>query len=144
MKKKVFSLLMATLLMFGISGSAVATEEINPAASYYLDDYYVALGANGDGQMVIAVSVNGVGVQDKIGVQQIDIEKKVNGSWKYCETMDGVEHPEFYSYNSREYVNEITFSGDAGYTYRVRLTVYAKKGSGSDTGYITSPSAVCK
>lgn len=113
-------------------------------ASDYLDDYYVSLYAAGNGEMRVAVVVNGVGILDKIGVTRIDIEQKVNGKWIYYDTLDSVDHPEFYTYNARTYLNEIPFDGTPGVSYRVTVKVYAGRGSGSDTGYVPSPVSTCK
>ena len=75
--------------------------------------------------MRVAVVVNGVGILDKIGVTRIDIEQKVNGKWIYYDTLDSVDHPEFYTYNARTYLNEIPFDGTPGVSYRVTVKVYA-------------------
>lgn len=130
MKKRIVACLLVVLMMAYTAVPAFAR------ASDYLDDYYVDLYATGDGGMSVAVVVNGVGVLDKIGVRRIDIEQKVDGKWVYYDTLDAVEHPEFYVYDARTYLNEIPFDGTPGISYRVTVMVYAQRGSGSDTGYI--------
>ena len=138
MKKRIVACLLVVLMMAYTAVPAFAR------ASDYLDDYYVDLYATGDGGMSVAVVVNGVGVLDKIGVRRNDIEQKVDGKWVYYDTLDAVEHPEFYVYDARTYLNEIPFDGTPGISYRVTVMVYAQRGSGSDTGYISSLSEVCK
>lgn len=138
MKKRIVACLLVVLMMAYTAVPAFAR------ASDYLDDYYVDLYATGDGGMSVAVVVNGVGVLDKIGVRRIDIEQKVDGKWVYYDTLDAVEHPEFYVYDACTYLNEIPFDGTPGISYRVTVMVYAQRGSGSDTGYISSLSEVCK
>lgn len=142
MKKRMISLVLTVATLLGISGVACAVE---PRASYTLDDYYVTLNAKGDGRMNAAVIVNGVGVADKIGVQILYIEYKANpnDSWHYYDSLYGAENPDFYVYNERSYVDDISFDGIPGEIYRVTVTAYAKKGSLSDTGYVTSGSATC-
>lgn len=153
--KKVLSLVIAMCMFFSLSSTAFAVDvgksEAEPTAvanvlraSYYLDGYSVGLGAKGSGLMAVAMTVDGVGVMDKIGVREIYIEQKIDGVWKFYDSLDGAEHPEFYDYNSRDYIGTTYFTGTPGVTYRVTLTAYAKKGTGSDTGYITSPTVVCK
>lgn len=93
--------------------------------------------------MVASVSIDGVGVQDKIGILRVDIYKKVNNSWDLHDTMDAVDHPEFYAYNSRDYLGDVEFYGTPGVTYYVTITVVAFKDGGGDTGRISSPAVVC-
>ncbi len=143
MKKKVTALLLAVIMIFTVSGAAMAGEA-QTRASHYLDSYYVTLAAKGSGKMGIGISVNGVDVEDKIGVQQIDIDVKVNGKWTYYDTLDCIDYPEFLESNTDTYINTVYFYGTPGDTYRVTLTAYAEKDGGWDTGYVTSFSAVCK
>ena len=131
-------------MVFGTTGAAHAEgNDIVPYASKYLNDYYVVLSAKGNGRMLITMGVDGVGVQDIIGVMYIDIEEKENGVWSYYDTLDCVEHDDFFAYNSRDYMGTAEFWGTPGLTYRVRVHVYAATGSGSDTGYIDSFTAIC-
>lgn len=152
MKKRIFAVAMAAALVLCMpfSSYAVVSEGNEIAvnaiarASKYLDGYSVGIEARGNGKIAVAMSVDGVGIMDKIGVREIEIQKKVNGSWLYHDSMSASEYPEFYDYNSRDYVGTAYFQGTPGVTYRVILTVYAKNSKGSDTGYITSYSVVCK
>lgn len=142
MKKRIISLVLTVATLLGISGVACAVE---PRASYTLDSYYVTLRAKGDGKMSVGVIVNGVGVSDKIGVQEIFIEHKSNSndSWSYYDSLFGAENPDFYAYEERSFVKDIYFDGVPGEIYRVTVYAYAKKGSLSDTGNVTSASATC-
>lgn len=156
MKKRVFSILMLMVMLFStvvtayaadvnnVESAIMAQATMSPDASLYLDSYSVALGPKGNGIMTISMTVNGVGIMDKIGARELFIEKNVNGAWQYYLTLDGATYPEFYNYNSRSYVGSTTFTGTPGVSYRVTLTAYAKKGTGSDTGYVTSPAVVCQ
>lgn len=145
MIKRIICCLLSLILVFGMGTPASASDdEMIPYASNYLERYYVALGAHGNGKMTISISIDGVGRQDKIGVLSIDIEKKVNGVWQYHDTIDSTDHPEFFAYDSYDYLGAVDFYGTPGVAYRVTILAYAKKGSGSDTGTITSPIVVCK
>lgn len=145
MKKRVISFLMVLAVMTSLVGNAFAAQyAIAPRASKNLSEYSVSLSAKGGGEMCVAMSVDGMGVQEKIGIISVDIDQKVNGVWKYYDAQDAVNHPEFYDYNSRDYMGNAYFTGTPGVTYRVTLTVYARSASGSDTGYITSYAIVCK
>lgn len=90
------------------------------------------------------MTVDGTGIMEKIGVAEVEIEYKTNGVWRYYDSLFAAEHPEFYEYNSRDFVGTTYFQGTPGVSYRVTLTVYARNSKGSDTGYITSYTVICK
>lgn len=142
MMKKISSLFLAILMLISVNCTAFASEA-DVRASHYLDAYYVTLTAKGNGRMSVLANVEGVGTQDKIGVLSIDIQEKVNGNWCSYDTLYGMDHPEFYEYNSWDYFNTIYFEGTPGSIYRVVLTVYAEKNGGCDTGFVTSFEEVC-
>lgn len=143
--KKAISLLLAILMLASINCTAMASEDssLNEHASLYLDSYTVVLRPKGNGQMAITADVEGVGTQDKIGLLSIDIDQKIDGKWCYYDTLDAVDHPEFYDYDSWDYFHTIYFYGTPGVSYRVTLTVYAEKDGGWDTGYVSSFAATC-
>lgn len=145
MKTKVISVLLVFTVLFGMNCTAFASEsDIAPYSSAYLERYTVSLAANGSGKMTIVASIDGVGIPDKIGIQSIDIQQKINGEWEFYDTMDSVDHPEFYVCNSRDYFDAVEFYGTPGRMYKVTLTVFAYKGSSGDTGHVTSPEVMCK
>ncbi|MEA4896195.1 MAG: hypothetical protein VB064_13195 [Oscillospiraceae bacterium] len=148
LKKKAISLVMSVLMAFSLCGNAFAVSEnsnINVInASAYLSTYNVALSAQADHRMAIGVTVTGTSIMDKIGVSIIDIDQKINGVWSDYNTLYALYNPNFYQYNTTSYVDTISFYGTQGVQYRVSLTVYAGKGSGSDTGILTSYTVTCK
>ncbi len=145
MKTRVTSICLVIITMISLSSTVwAAKNEAVPYASDYLDGCSVALDSTGVGQMVVDVTVDAVGIADKIGISEIYVERKEAGKWEFYKSLDSVDHPEFYVYNSRDYLNSIYFSAESGYTYRVTITAYAKKGSGSDTLNLTSYTCVCK
>lgn len=145
MKRRLIPTLLAMVMLLGLTNTAYATEnEPTPYASSYLENYYVTLSAKGDGKMLISMGVEGVGYQDKIGVSYIDIEEKENGKWSYYDTLYSADHDDFFAYNALDYTGTATFYGTPGLTYRVTIHVYARKGTGSDTGSLLSYTAVCR
>lgn len=150
MKKQflAFALSMAILLggaipAYALDNNMVGTYTIT-RASQYLDGYSVGIEARGNGKIAVAMTVDGTGIMEKIGVAEVEIEHKTNGGWRYYDSLFAAEHPEFYEYNSRDFVGTTYFQGTPGVSYRVTLTVYARNSKGSDTGYITSYTVVCK
>lgn len=145
MKKKILSIVFVLVTIFNLSSVALATETgIVPYASDYLDGCSVRLSSSAIGELAVDVTVDAVGIADIVGIMEIYVERKINGDWYFYKSLDSVDHPEFYDYNSRDYLNTIFFSAESGYTYRVTITAYAKKGSGSDTLDLTSYSCLCR
>ena len=154
MRKHLASVI-AVLVVFSLSTSAIAVEVppdsppqinelLNNRSSAYLDGYSVAIEARGDGEIAVIMNVDGKGVMDKIGVREVEIDYKENGTWKYYDSVYAAEHPEFYDYDSRDFMGTTYFQGTPGVLYRVTLTVYAGNSTGHDTGYITSYAVTCK
>lgn len=144
MKTRITSLAFALLLILSLGSNAFANDsDVVPYSSLYLDGCIVALRANGDGEMAVDVVVDSVGKADKVGIREIYVEELKNGKWYFYESLDSVDHPEFYEYNSYCYVNTIKFDGVPGRYYRVTITAYAKKGNGSDTLDHTTNKTLC-
>lgn len=47
-------------------------------ASQYLDGYSVGIEARGNGKIAVAMTVDGTGIMEKIGVAEVEIEYKTN------------------------------------------------------------------
>lgn len=155
MKKRLLSLVVMLAIMSSVTVNALAVsplQENNPnmpvtsvrRASAYLDGYTVGIEARGNGTIAVMMNVDGTGVMDKIGVREVEIDYKENGTWKYYDSLYAAEHPEFYDYDSRDFMGTTYFQGTPSVLYRVTLTVYAGNSTGHDTGYITSYAVTCK
>ena len=131
MKRRLFSLFLMLIMMFSVGMTASAV-------------YSVGIEARGNGKIAVAMTVEARSKMEKLGVHEVEIEQKVNGNWRYYDSQYGAEHPEFYDYNTWDYVGTTYFQGTPGVSYRVTLTVYARNSKGSDTGYITSYTVVCR
>lgn len=145
MRKRLISAFLAIITIFSLNSAVWAAEaEIVPYASDYLDGCSVGLNSPSIGRMEVNVTVDAVGIADVVGIIEIYVERKIDNKWKFYKSLDSVDHPEFYDYNSRDYLATIYFDAESGYTYRVTITAYAEKGSGSDTLDLTSYSCKCK
>lgn len=145
MKKRLFSIFCIVVAIFNLCGTSLATDTgIMPQASDYLDGCSLRLRSTSGGRMAVDITVDAVGIADIVGVREIYIERQEGTKWKFYDSMDSVEHPEFYDYDSRDYLATIYFDGVPGDTYRVTITAYAKKGAGSDTLDFTSYAVLCR
>ncbi len=145
MKRQMVSMVLALITIFSLNSVAWANDEYPvPYASDYLDGCSLGLRSPSTGRMAVDITVDAVGVADVVGIIEIYVERKIDNKWKFYKSLDSVDHPEFYDYNSRDYLATIYFDAESGYTYRVTITAYAEKGSGSDTLDLTSYNCVCK
>lgn len=146
MKKQIVTIivLMATILCWVIPAYAAGNPGgESPEASLYLSSYAVDLVAIGNGQMSVGMDVNATGFMSKLGVDELYIEQKINGVWVEYDTVYGIYHSDFYSYNDFTYLGEYVFSGVSGRQYRVTMTAFARNSNGSDTGYAYSTAVTC-
>lgn len=109
MKKRFFLIAFALLMLIGTTVCAAQVDGVMPCASYYLDEYSIALNSEGDEVMCVSVSIDGAGKQDKIGISYIDIEEKIGNRWSYFDTLDAADNPDFYDYDSYDYMGDVYF-----------------------------------
>lgn len=57
--------------------------------------------------MAVDVTVEAIDIADIVGIHGIYIEYQVNGRWKFYDTLDSIDYPEFYMYDSPDYTNTI-------------------------------------
>lgn len=146
MKKSIIrgaSILLLVIFCLSINAFAFGPGGVSPEASLYLSSYGVGLLAVGNGQMAVEMDVIGTGCMSKIGVYCLYIEQKINGTWQEYDTVYGIYHSDFYSYNDYDYLGEYYFNGVAGRQYRVTMTAYAGNSTGSDTGDVMSGAVTC-
>ena len=148
MKKRIVSILLVAVMLFGItsaSGAYIPNPEINPQASLYLAAYAVTLEPLGDGEMYIDMTVEGTTRMTKLGVVEMLIEERTpTGTWHEFDTLYGLDNPDFYGYNEITYLGEYNFEGTVGNYYRVTLLVFAQNANGYDSGEIVSVIAPCR
>lgn len=140
----VFSMSVTSVLATSTSVSApIDINIVQPRASLYLDSYSVYLGAHGNGLMSISMDITATGVMSKVGVNEIYIEKKVNGVWMEHDTMYSVYNSDFFQHNTRDFVHAVYFNGTVGVKYRVTIWAHARNASGGDSGTVTSYTVTC-
>lgn len=144
MKKHPAIRIIALVLMLTIATSVTAAATVR--ASLYLESYAITIEAKGGGKMVVGYGVYGTRTMDQLGAQKIVIEVETSPDrWLPIITIDGDSNTDkYYAYNSLFCEGTYTFWGNPYDRYRATLTAYAAKGSGSDTGELTSSETMCK
>lgn len=155
MKKRLLTFLVATAMLIGCAAAAetptatymndagVLMVSVDPRGSRYLDCYAAGMVCNGGYEMEVVLEVFGTHTMDKIGVEKIVIQEWSGSRWIDYMTVKGSNHPEFYAYDTPDYGGTYTFDGFPDAEYRAIVTAYAERDGGSDTGTVTSGSAVC-
>lgn len=122
MKKRITVLLVFVLLM-GLSTEAIAAERSTGSLSTY--DISVSSASNG---VRVACSTVATVQADEIGVKDVVLQEKVNGSWRNINISGGSEK------NSYSYGGSVVYTGAVrGRSYRAYCTHYAKFGSTTKT-----------
>ena len=157
MKKRIIAFLVAVFMIPCTLISASASDDLSivvnrtdpkvtttPYASAYLDDYSISFGARDNCRMVVTMDVNAVKVVDRLGCVMLVIENKIDGTWYEYDTLYGMDHPDYYMYNTHSYLGSYSFYGEPGVQYRATMTALAQDSTGYDTGEpITSYVATC-
>ena len=83
MKKTIVSFALAICIMLSMSVATTAATPFSIEASSQLDQYSVLLKANGNGDMSITMTVDGVTKMIEIGVDEVFIEERntATSSW---------------------------------------------------------------
>ena len=139
MKKHMSIIIVFALLLsiFAVPAHAAVPNADEPTGSNYFTYYGASLSRQGGGTLLITFSTSGVGLCDVLGVATFRVEclDESTGHW-YSVTGDvsGETGTNVATYNFSRY-----FYGTSGYTYRVCVTFFCQKGSGSEHKIYNSP-----
>lgn len=124
---KVTGMVMAILLVFGVTGHMVqASEGINEQIGYttiqtrgvYLQNGYSQISKVGDGKIVVGGATNAQKIVSEISIN-VNVERKVDGSWKHYTSWTVTKK------NARSVSSSKTLTVPKGYYYRVQCVHYA-------------------
>lgn len=137
-KKIIVSLLVISLTFISICGGAMA----NTKASDYLTEYGAALIATQTkGKYDVFFDITATDTSDSLGVSQIKIYKS-DGT--YVTTIKGTTENGLVREGSCSHTGVYTRYGVSGNSYYAEVTVFAKRGSGSDSRTITTNTITVK
>ena len=131
-------ILLIIAMMFSIPVSA---EEQNERSSAYFAVLKTYITRPSDTQIQIWFDVTGKDSMDKIGVNEIKLQRSVNNAtWTTIKTYTPDDYPQMLEYNTVSCANYVPYTGSMYYYYRAYVTFYAKKGTGWGEMYLyTSP-----
>ena len=142
MKRKLFSLLCALVVMIGLPAEGLATE-IEPRASDYISYTYVRAVAVGFGKVQIEVNVNATRMMEEVGAEVIYIYKQnSSGTYDLVYTYENSVYPQMIVENSFFGYVDVTYRGAVGCRYFAAVGCYAKDSNGSETLFFDTNSVL--
>lgn len=142
MKKRLLSLLFATLLLVSLSTMVCAS---NARASAYFSATDVRAYAKSGGKILFEVDINATHTMQEVGASEIYVyEQQDDGSWDnvYTFTMD--EHPYLIETNTAGAFVDATYQGTVGKNYFATVACYAKDSNGYECLYGDTPVVTAK
>lgn len=142
MKKRLLSLLFATLLLVSLSTMVCAS---NARASAYFSATDVRAYAKSGGKILFEVDINATHTMQEVGASEIYVyEQQDDGSWDniYTFTMD--EHSYLIETNSIGACVDATYQGTVGKNYYAAVACYAKDSNGYECLYDDTPVVTAK
>lgn len=124
---KVTAMLVAVMMVFGVTGHMVqAAEENNEQIGYatiqtrgvYLQSGFSKISKPGDGKITVGGNTTAQKVVAEVSID-VNVERKVDGVWKHYTSWTATK------YNSISVTSYKTLTVPKGYSYRVRSVHYA-------------------
>ena len=142
MKKRLFCLLCALIVMIGLPADGFAAE-VEPRASDYIGYTCVRAVAAGFGKVRIEVEVNATDMMEEVGASEIFIYKQnSSGTYDLVYTYVKDVYPQMIVENSFFGYVDVTYRGTAGCRYFAYVGCYAKDSNGSETLFFQTNSVL--
>ena len=142
MKKRLFCLLCALVVMIGLPADGVAAQ-VEPRASDYISCTRVGAYAAGYGKVRIEVDVTATDMMEEVGASEIFIYKQNSrGTYDLVYTYVKDVYPQMIVENSFFGNIDVTYRGTAGCRYFAAVGCYAKDSSGSETIFFDTNSVL--
>lgn len=125
------------LLLFALCLSPVvsAADTTAARASEYLSSYTAYMHANGGGSVSVCFEVFGTGTMDDIGALTVQLQESTDGGSTFTtiKRFSYLNYSTMLKHGTGKCVSSVSYDGVTGRYYQAYVTVYAAKGSGSDS-----------
>lgn len=143
MKRFTACVSMVLIVAVLISVPAYAVEIVDSRGSNYFMSCSSYIDVYGT-KMEMWFDVSAVGLMDELGVNSIEVQRSSDRSnWSTMRTCSSDDYSGFIDTDTADHAGYITYYGTSGYYYRIRVTYYAKKGTGSALMTDYSSSVLC-
>jgi len=144
MKKRLFSLLCAVLMVMSLSAVACAAETDTRASDYFSYTSVRAYAQSG-GKVLFEIDINATHTMQEVGASEVYVfEQQDDGTWDNVYTFTKEAHPYLIWTNSAGAYVDAVYQGTVGKNYYALVGCYAKDGSGNETLYFNANSVTAK
>ena len=142
MKKRLFCLLCALVIMIGLPADGFAAK-VEPRASDYISCTSVRAYAVGFGKVQVVVDVDATHMMEEVGASEIFIYKQnSSGTYELVYTYLKDVYPQMIVEDSFFGYVDVTYRGVVGCRYYAYVGCYAKDSNGSETLFFKTDSVI--
>lgn len=135
MRKKIFSLLCAFMMLLSLTTVAGAAVQASDYFSYTRVEAY----AQGSGRILIEVDVSATHVMTKVGASEVYIyEEQPSGAYEIVRTFTMQDNPSMVWSNSAGAAIDVYYDGIPAQGYYALVGCYAEDANGSETLYFAT------
>lgn len=124
---RILAVIASLAVLCSISVSASITR-----ASAYISCYEMDVLPAGSGRLAIEFSIEGTGTMSAIGARSISVYRQEDNKWIYDGGFDRNDYG-MVDTNTGKHGNTMYYYGVPGTKYKVTVTLFAEKGTGSDS-----------
>lgn len=120
---------LAVLMVF--AAPAAAAEDAEPRASSFFGSSDVYISMTTSTQFQVWFEVVALDGMEKIGASEIKVQKSSDGeNWTTMKTYSMDDYSNMIDENSGAHASYVTYTGQKGYYYRAKITLYAENSTG--------------
>ena len=135
MKKRIFSLLCALVMILSVPVVACAADA-EPRASYYFSCTDVRAYAEDNGRILIEIDIDATHTMQEVGASDVWIyEVDSNGDSEIVYTFTMEDYPNMIWTNSSCACVDVTYQGTIGMRYFATVACYARDSEGAEWRY---------
>lgn len=132
MKRFTQFICLALVFVMLVSTTAFAAEIPNPRASNFFTASSVYFWHTSGNNYQIWFDVTATGIMSKLGVSEIKVQRSTDEvNWTTVKTYDMADYSRMTDSNTSTYANYVPYTATTGYSYKAKVTLYAKNSSGT-------------
>ena len=126
---RIVCILLVVVMVLGVP--VAAAENASPRASAFFMSSDVYIHMTTSTQFRVWFEVSALGVMEKVGASEIKVQKSSDGeNWTTMKTYSMDDYSNIIDKNSGAHASYVTYTGQTGYYYRAKVTLYAENSSG--------------